>query len=68
MSSDRYLHIVLTIIAACLVYLCAILTPVSRVAAAPGDQHVYIAGWIQNGEERAISASQLGGLPVHETR
>ena len=67
MSVDRYTKAVLTVIAACLVWLSvggpSLLTPVS----AQSEQRVLIAGWVDgDGRYRPLypSVSKGYGLPV----
>ena len=67
MAADRYMKLVLTLIAVCLVWLSAggpsLLTPVSAQA----DQRVIISGWVGgDGKVRQISPGGIEGqgLPV----
>ena len=73
MASDRYLKAVLTIIAACLVYICVALSNWPPAASAQGVQEVVIVGW--RGTDRsgtrsynlpAISTSPTSSFPVIE--
>jgi hypothetical protein len=71
MSTDRYLRLVLTIIAGCLVYLCVVLTPMPR-AYAQGvvlrdPQDVYVVGYKYvdaTGQLQQRTLNQYG-LPVN---
>jgi len=71
--TDRYLRGILTLIAACLVYLCAILTPWPRVHAQDslsGAQSVVIAGFQslerKRGHLEYVVTPIIEGLPVRE--
>lgn len=67
MQADRYVKTVLTVIAACLVYLCVALTAWPSVSAA-ADQDVYLAGWIAAGDGgriRTVRFPEPGGLSTH---
>jgi hypothetical protein len=81
MATDRYTKIVLTIIAASLVWLCIVLTPMgTRLIAAdtqsnakaPFRSEVFIAGWIENdgtnGERPVTFTTRNGGIPVQEKK
>jgi hypothetical protein len=77
MATDRYLRFVLTVIAACLVYLCIVLTPIPRAYAqdrlrptpVSNPQDVYIVGYkyeVTSGVYTKMLTDK--GLPVVQTR
>jgi hypothetical protein len=69
MRADRYTKILLTIIAACLIWLSAkdlVLPPAARAQASDSVQRVMIVGWDQTVESEA-NADGLSALPVRIT-
>jgi hypothetical protein len=65
MAVDRYTKAVLTVIAACLVWLSfGGASPIARVDAQGSDQRVVITGWMdQNGTFRPLPAAYWAGKP-----
>ena len=65
MAVDRYTKAVLTVIAACLVWLSfSGASPIARVDAQGTDQRVMITGWMdQNGTFRPLPAAYWAGKP-----
>ena len=69
MRADRYTKTLLTIIAACLVWLAAkdlVLPPAARAQTSDSVQRVLIVGWDQ-GVESEANADGLSALPVRIT-
>ncbi|MGE0449976.1 MAG: hypothetical protein AB7Q29_10385 [Vicinamibacterales bacterium] len=70
MTPDRYTKAVLTVIAACLVYLCIAVTTGSPVSAqTDGPQRVIIVGWKEWGSSGRVielprSGGRFGGSPI----
>jgi hypothetical protein len=65
MTSDRYLKGVLTVIAACLVYLCLVMTPWPMVSAAAVEPtQVVIVGWKPWASDHSLTSLRSQPLPV----
>lgn len=74
MTSDRYTKAVLTVIAAALVWLCIVQTPIGSPVQAQTPSRVMIAGWVdaKNAEHRQAApvSDFIGtlGIPVRPTQ